>query len=160
MLALQNHKINFWNFRENFLWIFFSIKPFRKNPLCFAIFGPKFDKSSEPDQLNRRMKACNSLKWSKLNPDEIGKNLKFLTKNQKINCRPNKVKNDKKIENYQILFQKKIWSGIDLDSYFNINFSYVSCSNHRSDSLLHIFGKNCILSILAKIPVFSFGTGL
>ena len=37
-----------------------------------AIFAQKFDKSSEPAELNRRRDACNSAKWPQYNPFEVG----------------------------------------------------------------------------------------
>ena len=40
---------------------FFRPKIFEK-PLILAIFAQKFDKSSEPAELNRRRDACNSAK--------------------------------------------------------------------------------------------------
>ena len=40
-----------------------------------AIFGQKFDKSSEPEELDRRRDICNSAKWPQYNPFEIGKSI-------------------------------------------------------------------------------------
>ena len=49
----------------------FRPKIFEK-PLFLAIFGQKFDKCSEPAELNSRRDACNSAKLPQYNPYEMG----------------------------------------------------------------------------------------
>ena len=76
----------------------------------------KFDKSSEPAELDRRRDACNSAKWPQYNPFEMGeKNFKiFLPNIQKIDLfGPKMAKNDQKIGN----FSKYFLVGIDLERF-------------------------------------------
>ena len=54
-----------------FLKIFF-VPNISDKPLFLAVFGKKFDKSSEPEELNRRKDARNSTKWPQYNPFEMG----------------------------------------------------------------------------------------
>ena len=98
--------------------IFFEKKFFRpkifKKPLFLAIFGQKFDKSSEPAVLDRRRDAYNGAKWPQYNPFEMGeKNFKISPPKNSKNWffGPKNGKNDQKIEN----FSKFFLVGIDLE---------------------------------------------
>ena len=42
-----------------------------------AVFGQKFEKSSELAELNRRIDACNSAKWPQYNSHEIDEKIKI-----------------------------------------------------------------------------------
>ena len=62
-----------------------STKIFRKS-LFLAIFGQKFDKSSELAELDRPRDASNSAQWPQYNPIEMNGRFyeKLVTKNRKI----------------------------------------------------------------------------
>ena len=98
----------------------------------WAILDQKFDKSSEPAELNERREACNSAKWLQCNPHEISQNFFEFFFSKKIKKSIFWPKNDQKIEIFRNFFEFFL-AGISLKwskTYFKTKISISKIFSH------------------------------